>query len=1117
MPFSFIRTAGGNIQYRSGGSGFVFNFAPRPPRPENTVKPALVLDTGNAGKVGSTYDIVPGTWTNSPTLSRVLYRNDQIISGTEGATSYTLTGDDDVSDIYIREQAVVSGWAPLFVDSDPVFVTYNAPLASGSIANVSAVQGSAIVTRDVTGNFSGSNLVYSVTGPAEVSQTDGIVSVSTNNLQSAATVVVTATNSGGSASRSFTVTITAGTPPPTGPDPIETSELEITFEVDPSGGTVPTGAATWMFKVLSGPALSATRLWWSGKLADPSFAPGAGFHPTIPHPVTAEKWIARAANTANLSSPLIRDWLWINRGDSYDKIGQNVVNQFIYTTDALSIPPESATWSAFSEVFTTLCEVEGVTPPPPPPPPTGLKSRRMPLRLVPEKAVGMKPGHGIQVWHDMAFALSDPDYIYGMQDTGGIWRSEDGGNTWYLPHRIGLASFQGLGVCVDPNNPLHVLANMGGSYPNTKLTQGIYRSIDGAMSFGPRIVAAVAGARRATHRSMAFAPGSSLINGRTSKIFIIALGSPFDDVPRNHPVRTSIDAGATWQSAGTWNQTTWGLIHYMIGDESNDNVFWVGTTKGLVKITNAFSGSPDYSLINSGGLITGSLESLPYVSSDGQTIIVAFDGKGIYKSTNGGSAWSRVGTHSSFSRVSFNPYDPSRMISMGTQTSTVRTPYWSKNGGTSFTVVNLNDVERRFPDQPIPWMIGNFNMVAWHDSNPDRAYMHGIQTANPHSANNYRTDDLIHWRPRQEGFSGENIANKGVCSPNVWSNDRNVFVTCYLDAGPRVTTDGGQSFLENNIKLTSITPSLSDRTTFGVAIHPTKHNIVFAAVEANSPRLLRSTAGGTGSWTEIPGVLVNDGHIIFCDPQDDSVWFAGRKKSTNDGASFPTTMAGLPTDATVIDRSHTGHAMWAQDLGGSRKNFYRSIDRGNSWQLVLTTSYDTAIMNEEGGVANKWGCNKCHPVNQNYFFTKSPLGGHYIRRWDVSSGSGPTSRSSVDLNIFGGSNSPGSNHTNLFAVKHIQIDPRFPNIMYILTINAGGPRMYRTQNAGATAWEELGGDVCPITCNLNGLYSVSPITGDVPFGGSNGAFILGAPYEQTDPLPLISTIGNHNYLVPMPT
>ena len=213
----------------------------------------------------------------------------------------------------------------------------------------------------------------------------------------------------------------------------------------------------------------------------------------------------------------------------------------------------------------------------------------------------------------------------------------------------------------------------------------------------------------------------------------------------------------------------------MVGDRTDEGRFYVACGQGLVRITNAFSGTLGFSkLSGANGLPAGGVAGKPYVSADGQTIIVGL-GAGIYRTTNGGASWSRVGSESGFAKLQVNPYDPSHMILIYDQQSAQQRPKYSTDGGASFTETAAADVERRPGLSYTPMMMYNFAHVAFH-STPGHAWLCGRQTSLPAAANHYRTTDYgAHWSLSTEGFNGSNFANRGV-SPFMFSpTDKNRF------------------------------------------------------------------------------------------------------------------------------------------------------------------------------------------------------------------------------------------------------------------------------------------------------------------------------------------------------
>ena len=90
----------------------------------------------------------------------------------------------------------------------------------------------------------------------------------------------------------------------------------------------------------------------------------------------------------------------------------------------------------------------------------------------------------------------------------------------------------------------------------------------------------------------------------------------------------------------------------MAGDPLNDERFYVACREGLVRIENAFTRTMTFThLSGSHGLPRGGISAAPYVAPDGQTIIVGVGQSGIYKTSDGGSSWLKVGGEKDFSKL----------------------------------------------------------------------------------------------------------------------------------------------------------------------------------------------------------------------------------------------------------------------------------------------------------------------------------------------------------------------------------------------------------------------------------------------------------------------------------
>ena len=405
-------------------------------------------------------------------------------------------------------------------------------------------------------------------------------------------------------------------------------------------------------------------------------------------------------------------------------------------------------------------------------------------------------------------------------------------------------------------------------------------------------------------------------------------------------------------------------------------------------------------------------------------------------------------------------------------------PKYSMDGGASFTATVAADVERRPGLSYTPLMMYNFAHAAFH-STPGHVWLCGRQTSLPPAANHYRSTDYgASWSLSTEGFSGANFANRGG-SPFMFSPiDKNRFALSFLDSAIWLSNSGGQHFSPSTY--TNEQTGKEKRTTYGISLHPdTARRTLFGAVGTGSSYVMVRSLDDGASWDLPLGTgTTSGGSLIAFDLDDPAHVFWGRHRNTSHGAGAWSPMPGLDAGFAVLGCTLTapgmaeGQALFALDIDASVSVVRRSLDRGATWTEVLTMPYDNKVL------SNRYGPFRAHPRDPDVLFTNGP-NGHTIRRWSLAKGLAAR-RPYVDLNIFGAGNRPRGMATEFEASK-LAIDPRFPEVMYVLTTHAGSPRLYRTTNSGATAWTPLP-ELFPLVCDAQAI-EVSPVTGDVVMGG----------------------------------
>jgi hypothetical protein len=723
-------------------------------------------------------------------------------------------------------------------------------------------------------------------------------------------------------------------------------------------------------------------------------------------------------------------------------------------------------------------------------------SKIMPITIEAEaNTAGYLPADGMQIWRSMAQCECAPNRLAGFQDTGSVWMSNDHGKTWRRPKRSGLLSFQSVGGEIDPLNPDRVFVVTGGSFLTNKPYEGLYLSEDGGLNFSRKI-----GLKNATSKgiysAIAAAPSTKdTVFKKTKRWYFFIPGDNTDNIP----VYMSDNYGESFTLVRTLSKSAYGKISFArVHPADKNRVYTIGSGDLYCFERADLSTGPVVKLSGQKGLPTGGVYSLPYISADGNVLIVGVSGKGIYKTVNAGDTWTRIGTESSFRKVFVNPWNPDHMILTYGPNDEGYHPKYSIDGGVTFN--NPVSVQKRpgFTGEISP--TANNTIVAFHP-NPGQAFFFGQIKSFFNKNCHYRTDDFgANWTISMAGFSGAQF--KTFSSPQMFDPiDKDRLAFPMTDIGVWISSTGGKWFKINTMKKTTL--GLSEISQFGCAIHPiASKKTILSLTSASGKQTLCGTFNDGDSWVKLLSDATKSAYVCF-DPADPSFAFWDRYKSSDHGVPGSwSLMSSLPSGfaswgASLYDP--TGIGLFAINIA-NYKTICRSTDRGETWPVVLELPHTC------GAPGSVWGLVLAHPKSRNILFT---LGNpsHTIRKWDLGSGT-PATRAFTDLNIFGPGGAPPSIGTP-FLLNRMAIDYRYPNVMYASTCYGGSSyRLFRTTNGGSTAWENIS-DLVPTCCNFNAL-EVSPVTGDLIVSTSNGTYIIPPPYPQEGTL--FSSLGQESYL-----
>ena len=171
--------------------------------------------TGTA-KVGSVLTVVSGVYTNATSVKRNLIRvkngvTTVLVTNIANGATYTVVAADDLATLSLVETAE-GGSVTLTTLSAGRAITWPLPVLSAIPNQGPFVQDSGIQSVDLSSYATGGGLDWSVIGPAGIEVEDGVMTIPTTLTQAGVSATVTIHNSGGSAQRSFTITVTDKAP-----------------------------------------------------------------------------------------------------------------------------------------------------------------------------------------------------------------------------------------------------------------------------------------------------------------------------------------------------------------------------------------------------------------------------------------------------------------------------------------------------------------------------------------------------------------------------------------------------------------------------------------------------------------------------------------------------------------------------------------------------------------------------------------------------------------------------------------------------------------------------------------------------------------------------------------
>ncbi|MBL7978978.1 MAG: T9SS type A sorting domain-containing protein [Bacteroidetes Order II. Incertae sedis bacterium] len=619
---------------------------------------------------------------------------------------------------------------------------------------------------------------------------------------------------------------------------------------------------------------------------------------------------------------------------------------------------------------------------------------------------------------DLEYNPQNPNIVYAASATGGLFKSTNGGNNWQaITDQLPIQTIGDLGV--DPKNPENLYLGTGeanGGH-NNFAGGGLYKSIDGGTSWVFKGLGQTASIGRVI-----------VDHQNPQRIFVAAVGSYFHPNP-DRGVYRSKNGGDSWEKILFVSDST-GVVD-LVQHPTNPNILYASTwervrrpdfnthlfgpSSGIYRSTDGGdswqrlgNGLPDSKQVNVGRIGLAISASSPNVLmalySDGSSL------SGLYKTENGGDTWASTGGMSTlsgvdggfswyFGQIRIHPTDPNVVFVM--QVQCMR----SADAGQTFTNVTGN-------------MHVDFHSMAFHPQNP-----HQILTGNDGGID-VSSNNGLNWAP------GGDLPITQFYEINYDPSNPLRLFGGTQDNGTIRTTTGG----------TSDWGSIYGGDGFYVIVHPTNPNIIYA--ESQNGGLGKSINGGSSFRSALTGVNSSDKRDwsmpVIMDPHNPEVLYLGTNRiyRTENGASNWTAVS------PVLPRSSAASRMGAITTIAvsptDRNVIYVGTDDGQVW---VTNNYAETWTNISAGLPNRWVTRIAVDPGD---ATAAVVTFSGLKFYDPQPHVFRTLNSGVNWQNI------SSNLPDL-PVNALAIDPLFPSNIFVGT-DAGA---FVTGNYGAT-WQPLG-------------------------------------------------------------
>ena len=474
-----------------------------------------------------------------------------------------------------------------------------------------------------------------------------------------------------------------------------------------------------------------------------------------------------------------------------------------------------------------------------------------------------------------AFDPNNSQILWAGSASGGLWRTQNGGNSWQAMSD-NIPSLAIGAIAINPHNPNVMLLGTGEGYVLSPLLQngmGILKSIDGGLTWN-----------------------TTAVNLPDSLDFFASLGFEWDPVDSNRVYLACTYGVLVSNDQGTnWSQTLIGVATSIEINPQNPSTLYV-SLQDMNPSTGGIYRSTDY-----GQTWTMLTNGLPQSTDIGFTCLSLCDSfpnviyagvsfpagsptlgelQGLYKTSDGGNAWTLLPN-----TVDFYCYQPPYdYICQGWYGNVIKVMPYDTN-----VVFAAGIYMYRSADGGITWSLSDYAPAEdWQYIHPDY--------------HNFAVDP---------------------------SNAQTFYV--FDDAGIFKSTDGGASWLRRDSGLvTTQFYTLSSSTSNPTFIMGgTQDNGIFYNYNVGTSMGWNQLVSGDGFFTAVDH---GNDQVFYA-----TELFNGRMKSTDGGFSFAPLNNGI-TDNDAFFTPLTMHPVNSQILFTATGNYiHRSTDGGATWTIVLAT------------------------------------------------------------------------------------------------------------------------------------------------------------------------------------